>query len=156
MIEESGARILLTESGLIEGCEIEAVRRVCVDRDSWQWADLSAYNPERVVSSEDLAYVIYTSGSTGRPKGVAITHQSLMNLVAWHRHSYRVSAEARATQISSPCFDAAVWETWPYLTAGARLILVDQAIRYSPAELLPWLTQQNITHCFLPTPLMEA
>src|SRR5206468_3146947 len=62
-----------------------------------------------------LAYVIYTSGSTGRPKGVEVTHASLANLVSWHRRAFSVTAEDRASQLSSPGFDAAVWEVWPSL-----------------------------------------
>src|SRR5205085_1906322 len=123
MLKESGARLLVTESGLtkssllecdeLEHSEGESVRRILVDRDAWQWATSPSKNPERVVSAENLAYLIYTSGSTGRPKGVAITHRSLANLVSWHRRPYRVSPDAAAPQISSPSFDAVVWEIWP-------------------------------------------
>src|ERR1700730_17210811 len=82
--------------------------------------------------SENLAYVIYTSGSTGRPKGVQITHQNLLNLVFWHQREFKVNSDDRASQLASPGFDAAVWELWPYLTAGASVHLVDDAIRSQP------------------------
>ena len=72
---------------------------------------------------QDLAYVIYTSGSTGRPKGVQITHDSLLNLVFWHQRTFDVKPTDRASQLASPGFDAAVWELWPYLTAGASVHL---------------------------------
>src|SRR5258708_3049654 len=68
---------------------------------------------------ESLAYVIFTSGSTGRPKGVLVSHSALDNLVAWHRRAFAIGPDDRATQVAALGFDAAVWEIWPYLAAGA-------------------------------------
>ncbi|HEY6464284.1 MAG TPA: AMP-binding protein, partial [Polyangiaceae bacterium] len=81
----------------------------------------AAAPPASDVAPEHLAYVIYTSGSTGKPKGVEITHASLQNLVQWHQRRFDVKPVDRATQIASVGFDAAVWEIWPYLAAGACL-----------------------------------
>jgi len=105
--------------------------------------------------ADDLAYVIYTSGSTGRPKGVEITHGSLMNLVAWHDRVFSVTEEDRATQYASPGFDAAVWEIWPYLAAGASVHFVDDATRLDPERLRDWLVASAITIGFVPTPMAE-
>src|SRR5437899_9726029 len=76
-----------------------------------------------------LAYVIYTSGSTGRPKGVEVTHASLANLVSWHRRAFGVTAADRASQLSSPGFDAAVWEVWPSLASGATVPIAEDERR---------------------------
>jgi len=103
-----------------------------------------------------LAYVIYTSGSTGRPKGVQIEHQALSRLIAWHQQAYGVGPDDRASQVASPAFDAAVWEIWPYLTAGASVHFPDEDTRLSPARLIAWIAAERITHAFLPTPLAEA
>jgi surfactin synthase thioesterase subunit len=35
-------------------------------------------------------------------------------------------------------FDAAVWEVWPHLTAGASLVLADESVRTSHAALREW------------------
>ena len=103
-----------------------------------------------------LAYVIYTSGSTGRPKGVEISRAGLASLVSWHLAAYGVGEDDRATLLAGPAFDAAVWELWPYLAAGASLHLPPAAVRASPELLLGWLAQREITLCFLPTPLAAA
>ena len=63
--------------------------------------------------------MIYTSGSTGRPKGVELTHANLANLVDWHVSAFGVRPTDRASQVASVGFDAAVWEIWPHLAAGA-------------------------------------
>ena len=106
-------------------------------------------------SSEDLAYVIYTSGSTGQPKGVEITHGGLMNLVRWHRRTFAVTTRDRATQIAGVGFDAAVWELWPYLTAGASVHIPEESIRREPEALRAWLVSEEISITFLPTPMAE-
>ena len=111
--------------------------------------------PATTFNSEQLAYVIYTSGSTGQPKGVEITQASLLNLIAWHRTEFAVTSTDRASYLESVGFDAAVWEVWPYLTAGASLHLPDATTRVSPAQLRDWLVKERITISFLPTALAE-
>ncbi|MDB5095513.1 MAG: Non-ribosomal peptide synthetase component [Candidatus Eremiobacteraeota bacterium] len=114
---------------------------------------LEAFSPD--IRSEDLAYVIYTSGSTGRPKGVEITHGGLSNLIHWHRAAFRVTGVDRASHLSAVSFDAAVWELWPYLAAGASVHVVDNLVAKDPVALRDWLLAQRITIGFTPTPLTE-
>jgi len=104
---------------------------------------------------DNLAYVIYTSGSTGQPKGVEITHGGLLNLLHWHRHEFAVTSMDRATQLSSLGFDAAVWEIWPYLVAGAAVHIVDRETVVVPEVLRDWIVKEKITISFVPTPLAE-
>jgi amino acid adenylation domain-containing protein len=105
---------------------------------------------------EALAYIIYTSGSTGQPKGVELTHAGLANLVAWHRRALGVTAADRAPLVAGPAFDAAVWEIWPYLAAGASLHIPDAETRAEPERLLAWMEAAGITLCFLTTALAET
>jgi amino acid adenylation domain-containing protein len=109
--------------------------------------------PSTDVTAEHLAYVIYTSGSTGKPKGVEITHASLQNLIRWHQRRFDVKPADRATQIASVGFDAAVWEIWPYLAAGACLHIPPEALRTDPDALREWLLAHEITITFVPTPM---
>lgn len=125
------------------------------DRDLAEIDRQSTGSPEVRITDDRLAYVIYTSGSTGRPKGVEITHGSLMNLVRWHNRAFQLTAEDRATLLAGVGFDAAVWETWPTLAAGASLHLPDDATRLSPERLRDWLVAERITISFLPTALAE-
>ncbi|HYX24787.1 MAG TPA: amino acid adenylation domain-containing protein, partial [Thermoanaerobaculia bacterium] len=115
-----------------------------------------AWEEERGADPDATAYVIYTSGSTGRPKGVEISHRSLANLVAWHRRTYAVTAQDRASLLAGTGFDASVWEVWPYLAAGASLHVPGAEVLAVPAELWRWLAARRVTISFLPTPLLEA
>jgi amino acid adenylation domain-containing protein len=107
------------------------------------------------VTPKNLAYVIYTSGSTGEPKGVEVTHENLLNLVSWHQEAFSVVSKDRASQLAGVGFDAAVWEIWPYLTAGASLHIADAATRTEPETLRDWLISRQITISFVPTIMAE-
>jgi amino acid adenylation domain-containing protein/non-ribosomal peptide synthase protein (TIGR01720 family) len=116
---------------------------------------MPAKPPAIHILPENLAYIIYTSGSSGQPKGVAVSHHALENLVNWHLQAYQVTATDRASLVAGLGFDASVWELWPYLCAGASVVIADDKTRLSPLVLMDWLQIQAITIGFIPTPLAE-
>ncbi len=156
MLDDAEALLLITQKRFGHRLSSYQARTLYLDALLDEIASQSEENPEASVTKENLAYVIYTSGSTGAPKGVLVEHGGLSNLSTWHRRVYEVTAADRATHLAGVGFDAAVWELWPYLTAGASVHLVDEEVRVSPPMLLDWLAEQAITICFLPTPLAEA
>ena len=156
MLEDAKVPVLLTTSNLREQLPDLAGVALCLDSNWAQIARESEDNPAPSATADNLAYVIYTSGSTGNPKGVEVTHGGLANLVSWHQRVYEVSPADRATHLAGLGFDASVWELWPYLCAGARLYLVSNEQRLTPASLWPWMAAQGITLSFLPTSLAEA
>ncbi len=159
IMEDSGAPVVLTSQRRLRHLPTNAAVTLCVDGDEFAPARAAETKGPVVlprVAPNQLAYVIYTSGSTGQPKGVQIEHHALTNLVTWHQRTFAVTSADRATQVASPAFDAAVWEVWPYLAAGASLHIPDEDTRISPAQLWRWLAEEKITIAFLPTPLVEA
>jgi amino acid adenylation domain-containing protein len=111
--------------------------------------------PPAAPGPNNLAYIAYTSGSTGRPVGVEITHAGLLNLIRWHQRAFEVTAADNASQLAAPGFDAAVWEIWPYLTAGASLHFPDARVTRTARSLRDWLHDEYITIAFTPTALAE-
>ena len=105
----------------------------------------------RPIQPESLAYVIYTSGSTGVPKGVEITHANLAHLTRWHRDAFNVTQQDRASHLAGLGFDAAVWELWPNLAAGATVCLANDTVRSSPELLQQWMIRERVTIGFVPT-----
>jgi amino acid adenylation domain-containing protein len=156
MIKDAQAKLLLTKQALRHKFSEAGTTIICLDTEGHKFVGANDSNPSSETLPEHLAYVIYTSGSTGRPKGVEIQHDALMNLVSWHQSVYNVTFADRATQLAGPGFDASVWELWPYLSAGASIHIPDQATVNVPSNLLEWLAREQITICFLPTPLAEA
>ena len=152
ILTDAGANILLTQS--------EKARRLPVG--PWRVIELDALNlassrdlSDHEADPDSLAYVIYTSGSTGQPKGVEITHGSLCNLVEWHRSAFAVTSADRAGHVASLSFDAAVWEIWPHLAAGATLYIAEEMTRRSAQALRDWIVAEKITISFIPTALAE-
>jgi amino acid adenylation domain-containing protein len=150
VIKDAQAPVLITHSTIAT----PAPNVVNLDTDTAKFAQAPAAVPIET-KRENLAYIIYTSGSTGQPKGVEVTHGNLLNLVFWHRGAFDVSAADRASHVAGLAFDAAVWELWPYLTAGACVVLADDAARTSADRLRQWMIAQGITISFVPTTLAE-
>ncbi len=156
MVEDSESPVLLAHQPTRGRLPLQKTQVVSVDEDAEILGRHSSRTPDWKITGGDTAYVIYTSGSTGRPKGVQIAHRSLSNLCSWHREAFEITARDRGTQVASPSFDAAVWEIWPYLTAGASVHIPEDTVRKTPLLLRDWLAEQRITVSFLPTQLAEA
>ncbi len=153
MLDDAQAAVLITNPRVAQ--QLPTAQRTLVYLDAPEIAAQPADAPLVPNGPDDLAYVIYTSGSTGRPKGVEITHRSLANLVSWHVQAFSVTAADRASHVAGLGFDAAVWELWPYLAAGASVHLADEETRNSAELLWDWLQAQSISISFVPTPLVD-
>ncbi|MGC2652819.1 MAG: non-ribosomal peptide synthetase [Mycobacterium sp.] len=149
MLADSGAQIVVAKADV--AARISATRAI-----EPMHSVASALAVPVTVAAEDPAYIVYTSGSTGRPKGVIIEHAGLGNLIDWHVRAFGISESDRCALISSPSFDAAVWEIWPCLAAGASLHVPPGRVKTDPIALRDWLLAERITTSFVPTPLCEA
>lgn len=158
-LQDAQVHVVVTGQCMAERLPAGPWRVIALDWEGRQTSsDSSADDPEFSaieVDGEDPAYVIYTSGSTGEPKGVEIARASLENLVRWHQQAFAVTPSDRAAQLASPGFDAAVWELWPYLTAGAAVYVPDDETVKTPMALRDWLVRRGITTTFVPTPMTE-
>lgn len=156
LLEDAQCRFVVTQPTVSESLPAGNWEKIVLDENGALPCRGSEVATTTHVNSENLAYVIFTSGSTGRPKGVQITHANLLNLIRWHIRRFQVTSDDRATMQASPGFDAAVWELWPYLAAGATIHIVDDAIRTTPELLRNWMVETGITVSFVPTALAEA
>jgi amino acid adenylation domain-containing protein/non-ribosomal peptide synthase protein (TIGR01720 family) len=89
--------------------------------------------------------VIYTSGSTGRPKGVAITHASVVRLMASTQELFHFSAADVWTLFHSFAFDFSVWELWGALLHGGRLVIVSHDVARAPDAFYALLQREHVT-----------
>jgi amino acid adenylation domain-containing protein len=154
-LQDSGCKLVVVQRGAIERLPAGNWKTVILDEcDSPDPKNEITRNTE--IALDNLAYVIFTSGSTGRPKGVQITHANLLNLISWHIHAFNITSSDQATMQASPGFDAAVWELWPYLVAGATVHIVEDRLRADSKSLRDWMVANGITMSFVPTPVAES
>jgi amino acid adenylation domain-containing protein len=137
MLADSDARILVTQETLRDRVPAPAGVAVVSVNDLARPIEVArAESLTPAATSQNLAYVIYTSGSTGRPKGVAITHHSVVNLLASMRREPGMSARDVLLAVTTISFDISGLELFLPLTTGATVALAS-------AEALadPWLVQ---------------
>lgn len=155
MLNNAQATILVTAECLRDALPQRPKHLVTLDSEGRFEGNVASSALAAKLEPRNLAYVIYTSGSTGQPKGVEITHQGLSNLVSWHQRAFKIRPADQASQLAALGFDAAVWEVWPYLAAGASIHLADSVAMNDPAAVRDWMLSEGITVSFLPTPLAE-
>ena len=124
MIEDSGAKVLITNSTLkIKVRLLSSISLVIYDKDLEKIKRNNSLKPEINIDTQSLAYVIYTSGSTGKPKGVKIHHHGLVNLIQSMSKTPGVTKDDNFLAIGSPSFDVSVGEVFLPISNGATLVL---------------------------------
>ena len=116
-----------------------------------------AHTPQLPPPTPDsAAYIIYTSGTTGQPKGVIIAHSGICNLVESDLSEFGLGPLDRVAQGSSAAYDSSVEEAWMALSAGATLVVMDDAaVRLGP-DLVRWLRDERITVLCPPPTLLRT
>jgi amino acid adenylation domain-containing protein len=145
MLEDSGARVLITDSKLAASLASGDIALVRVDTDS---ASIQAYSDEALqldIDPENLAYVIYTSGSTGSPKGVMVRHAGVANLLLSMRNEPGLAADDVLLAITTPCFDIAALELFLPLITGAKVVIAPRDVTRDPERLAATIEQYGIT-----------
>ncbi|HEU4451768.1 MAG TPA: amino acid adenylation domain-containing protein, partial [Longimicrobium sp.] len=145
MLDNSGARLVVTQESLGERVDGRGVPvlRVDADRSEIEREDDSPLAVE--VDPESLAYVIYTSGSTGRPKGVGVTHANVHRLFTATDPWFGFGGDDVWTLFHSAAFDFSVWEIWGALLYGGRLVVVPFEVSRSPEDFHRLLVDEGVT-----------
>jgi amino acid adenylation domain-containing protein len=151
MLNDSGARLILTREAFAERFANSQARVVAVDAAAPAINAHSTANLPEEPSLDDLAYVIYTSGSTGTPKGVCVEHRALASFTAGANVEYAITAADRVLQFASLSFDTSVEEIFCALATGATLVLRSEAMITSPKQFLGSCARLGITVLDLPT-----
>ncbi len=128
MVEDSGAKVLVTQRALVRGVIFGTrARCVCIwtpDKD--QIARQSSEPLPGLARPSNRAYVLYTSGSTGRPKGVEIEHRSLTNFLCSMAREPGLNETDVLLAVTTLSFDIAGLELFLPLITGARIELASR------------------------------
>ena len=111
MLEDAGARVLLTRAALLARFPTDATRVVCVDADGPVIARQPTAAPTSALVPQNSAYVIYTSGSTGEPKGVVVAHHNVVRLVT-NANYVELTPGDVFLHLAPLTFDASTFEIW--------------------------------------------
>lgn len=150
MLEDAGARAVVTTAALAEALAADPATCVRVDADRAALAAAPDRAPALTRSADSLAYVLYTSGSTGRPKGVMISHGALANLgEALEQAIYRSldrgpGGRPLAIALNAALtFDASVKQIIQ-LARGRALHVLDDRVRLDPRALTAYVTSHAL------------
>jgi len=158
VLQDSAPIVLLTQSKLLSQLSPTHAESIALDALPSEITDYPESDLDRDrtgLSAQNLVYIVYTSGSTGTPKGVMVNHRGLVNVVQWHCKRFDVSPGVQCSCMAALGFDAAAWEIWPALAAGATLHLAPADASGNAAALLSWWEKQPVHLSFLSTPLAE-
>lgn len=150
MIEDSGARIVLTQERLrARVTELAPPGTTVVTlKDAVQHAWRTAGEEQPLADAElrpdQLAYVIYTSGSTGRPKGVMVEHRSIVAQMRWMADAHALGPDAVVVQKTPMSFDAAQWEILAS-AVGARVAMGPPGVYRDPEALIDTVRRHGAT-----------
>ena len=136
MVEDSGARVILSSGGEVEWigkerCEVVGLEEEVGGekerkevKEGGGRGDAGAAAEEERIEPEQLAYVIYTSGSTGKPKGVGVEHRQLMSYVRGISRRLGLKKGMRYGMVSTYAADLGYTMLFPALCTGGCVDVV--------------------------------
>jgi natural product biosynthesis luciferase-like monooxygenase protein len=127
MLQDSKARVLLTQRRLADRLAAHSAQVLCIEEFDNAG---SAVPPLATVQPDNLAYVIFTSGSTGRPKGVMIRHRNVTNFFTG-MDTVIGTTPGVWLAVTSISFDISVLEIFWTLTRGFELVVQGETDRAS-------------------------
>ncbi|WP_188892371.1 non-ribosomal peptide synthetase, partial [Paenibacillus radicis (ex Gao et al. 2016)] len=143
MLEDSGAKLLLTQTHLKEHVSFYKGQVIVLEDEAAYGSDGS--DLEAASGPEHLAYVIYTSGTTGQPKGVMIEHHSVVNRLHWMQKAYPLTDGDVLLQKTPVTFDVSVWELFWWAIAGQQLRLLPPQGEKDPRMIVETIAQGQVT-----------
>lgn len=99
---------------------------------------------------KDPIYMFFTSGSTGKPKAIVGKNESLLHFVNWETETLGINENTRASQLTSPGFDAILRDIFVPLCSGGTICIPEsREVILDKNRLVRWLEEAevDIVHC---------
>ncbi len=93
----------------------------------------------------DPLYTNFTSGSTGTPKGVSVCHRSVIEFIDIFTKNFHITSRDIIGNQAPFDFDVSVKDIYSSLCVGATLVIIPRRLFSSPAELLDFICDNNVT-----------
>jgi amino acid adenylation domain-containing protein len=147
MLEDSGARLLLTDGAAGNGLAEFAGETLWLDGMEVEHEDAAEEGEHwHSPAPGHLAYVIYTSGSTGTPKGVAVTHGALAKTLLTARDVFGLEPGDVMPALASYAFDIWLFEALLPLLSGGSVRVVPRARVVDVAALMQEIGGATVLH----------
>ncbi|NDJ18218.1 non-ribosomal peptide synthetase [Myxacorys almedinensis] len=146
ILEDTQAKVLLTQAQLQPGLPAIADHTLCLDQD---WKIINAFpthNPANEISLDQTAYIIYTSGTTGKPKGVMASHRNLVNYILATQERLGFDHHDVMPSIARYTFSISIFELLSPLAAGGILTILDREHVLDFAQMVQTLEQLTMIH----------
>ncbi len=93
----------------------------------------------------DPVYINFTSGSTGVPKGVVVGNRSIIDFIDIFTEEFNFNENDLIANQAPFDFDVSVKDIYSAMRVGATLVIVPKRLFSSPAELLDYLVDNQVT-----------
>ncbi|WP_328972713.1 non-ribosomal peptide synthetase [Streptomyces sp. NBC_00239] len=142
LAERSGAAVVLSRTGLLEGIELpEGVATVLVDDVTGEPPRIAGEDP---AGPGDLLYVMPTSGTSGTAKLVGVPHRAVVRLVHGST-TLPMDRNDRTMLVANSSFDAATLELWGPLVNGGSVVVPEPADLADPGLLCTAIAAHGVT-----------
>ncbi len=155
MLQDSGAQLVLGASARRGSLE-PSTHFLALDEAPDVAPGALSNDSREPFHPKSLAYVIYTSGSTGAPKGVMVEHGGLLNLILDHMGAFEVVPEDRILLVTSPSFDASMFQLFIAWGTGATVLLPPERVIADPDSLVEWINTHRATLLSMPPAYLHA
>lgn len=88
------------------------------------------------INGSNPAYIMFTSGSTGFPKGALMTHNNILNFIAWSIKTYNLTSKDVFTNVNPLYFDNSVFDFYSSIFTGAALVPISRELVMEPNKLV--------------------
>ncbi|MBR7834258.1 AMP-binding protein [Actinospica durhamensis] len=92
----------------------------------------------------EAGYVVFSSGTQDTPKGIVGQAAGLLAFLDWEIAELDVRPGTRVAMLTSPSFDVVYRDLLLPLCSGGELHIANQAVRFTPPAVLPWLAEHGI------------
>lgn len=93
----------------------------------------------------DPLYSNFTSGSTGKPKGVIVGNKSVIDFIDVFTNKFNITESDIIANQAPFDFDVSVKDIYSCLKTGATLVIIPKKLFSSPAKLLDYICDNNVT-----------
>lgn len=160
LVEDSGMRVLFTESSLVDGAvrTLEGIDCKVIDIESTKspWFDVATQDStEELVAPDfhDTLAILYTSGTTGRAKGAVLTHAAFFYSAENLVHAYSYGQEDRHLVVLPLSFTGGILTlSQPVFVSGGTIVLERQ---FDPDRVLQVFGEKKVTVFFAAPALLQ-